>query len=53
MLIKVMGAFEDVFMGHSSWFTYSATMRIYKIYDFNVNDPVTAAKKIAFSSYAG
>lgn len=52
-LIKVMGAYEDMFMGHSSWFTYSATMRIYKMYDFNVDDPATSAKKMAFSSYAG
>ncbi|XP_060582693.1 phospholipase-B 81-like, partial [Ruditapes philippinarum] len=52
-LIKVLGAYEDVFMSHSSWFIYQATMRIYKHYDFNVDDPDTAAKQISFSSYPG
>lgn len=52
-LIKVLGAYEDVFMSHSSWFIYQATMRIYKHYDFNVDDPYTAAKQMSFSSYPG
>ncbi|XP_053393318.1 phospholipase-B 81-like [Mercenaria mercenaria] len=52
-LVKVLGAYEDVFMSHSSWFIYQATMRIYKHYDFNVDDPDTAAKQISFSSYPG
>lgn len=52
-LIKVMGAYEDIFMSHSSWFEYQATMRIYKHYNFNVKDPATSAKKISFSSYPG
>jgi len=50
-LIKVLGAYEDIFMSHSSWFIYQATMRIFKHYNLNVNDPATAAKRISFSSY--
>ena len=40
-------------MSHSSWFTYQATLRIFKHYDFNVKDEATAAKRISFSSYPG
>ena len=53
LLLQVLGAYEDVYMSHSSWFIYQATMRIYKHYDFNVDDVNTAAKRISFSSYAG
>ncbi len=48
-----MGAYEDLFMSHSSWFSYSSTSRIYKHYDFNLDDPATAAKSMSFSSYPG
>ena len=50
---KVRGAYEDLYMSHSSWFTYQATNRIYKHYDFNIDDPLSAAKRMAFSSYPG
>ncbi|KAL3876032.1 hypothetical protein ACJMK2_033919 [Sinanodonta woodiana] len=52
-LIKVLGAYEDIFMSHSSWFIYQATMRIFKHYNFNIQDPATAAKRLSFSSYPG
>ncbi|KAH3863783.1 phospholipase B-like 1 [Dreissena polymorpha] len=52
-LVKVLGAYEDVFMSHSSWFIYQATMRIYKHYNFNVDDPDTATQRMSFSSYPG
>jgi len=52
-LIKMLPGFENVFMSHSSWFDYRATNRIYKHYNFNVDDPFTAAKKMSFSSYGG
>ncbi len=52
-LIKVTGAYEDIFMSHSSWFLYQGTNRIYKHYNFNVRDDATAAKKMSFSSYPG
>jgi len=52
-LVKVIGGYEDLFMSHSSWFLYAATMRIYKHYHLNVNDPSTAAHSLSFSSYPG
>ncbi|KAL4240707.1 Phospholipase B-like 1 [Mactra antiquata] len=52
-LVKVLGAFEDIFMSHSSWFMYQATMRIFKHYDLNIDDPATAAQQMSFSSYPG
>ena len=50
---KVTGAYENIYMAHSSWFVYASTHRIYKHYDFNVNDDATALKKLSFSSYPG
>jgi len=52
-LIKLLPGYEDVFMSHSSWFSYSATNRIFKHYDFNTNDSSTAANALSFSSYPG
>ncbi|XP_021341842.1 phospholipase B-like 1 isoform X2 [Mizuhopecten yessoensis] len=52
-LIKVLGAYENVFMSHSSWFMYQFTMRIFKHWDINVQDSATAARQISFSSYPG
>jgi len=45
--------FSDIFAGHSTWFPYSAMNRIFKRYEFNLNNPALAAKKVAFSSYPG
>ena len=33
-LVKVDGALADLFMGHSSWFEYANTDRIFKHYHF-------------------
>ena len=52
-IFQVLPGYENIFMSHSSWFTYAATMRIFKHYDFNVVDKATAAKQISFSSYPG
>lgn len=52
-LIKLNGDFSDLFVGHSSWFSYSNTNRIYKHYHLNFTNPATAARKITFSSYPG
>eukprot|EP00928_Gymnodinium_smaydae_P089142 TRINITY_DN73143_c0_g1_i1.p1 TRINITY_DN73143_c0_g1~~TRINITY_DN73143_c0_g1_i1.p1 ORF type:complete len:614 (+),score=131.30 TRINITY_DN73143_c0_g1_i1:129-1970(+) len=52
-LIKVLGDNSDLFMAHSSWFTYSNTNRIFKHYYFNYSDPSTAARRVSFSSYPG
>lgn len=53
-LIRVAGDYSDIFMGHSSWFTFSSTNRIYKHYMFDgIVDLAFAAKRMSFSSYAG
>ncbi|XP_047464311.1 phospholipase B-like 1 [Mugil cephalus] len=52
-LIKVLPGFENLLFGHSSWYTYAATMRIYKHWDFKLSDVHTATGKMSFSSYPG
>lgn len=52
-IIKVTPGFENVLFGHSSWFTYSATSRIFKHWDFNLREVAAAAPKSSFSSYPG
>ncbi|KAM9425887.1 phospholipase B-like 1 [Pholidichthys leucotaenia] len=52
-LIKVLSGFEDLIIGHSSWYTYAATMRIYKHWDFRLSDTHTATGRMSFSSYPG
>ncbi|XP_035037402.1 phospholipase B-like 1 [Hippoglossus stenolepis] len=52
-LIKMLPGFENLLFAHSSWYTYAATMRIYKHWDFHVADPNTATGKLSFSSYPG
>ncbi|XP_029954719.1 phospholipase B-like 1 [Salarias fasciatus] len=52
-LIKVLPGFENLLFGHSSWYTYAATMRIYKHWDFRVSDTRVATGRMSFSSYPG
>lgn len=52
-LVKVTGNYSDLFVGHSSWFTYSSMLRIYKRYVLNYNHPATATHRVAFSGYPG
>ena len=52
-LIKVTGNMSDLFLSHSSWYTFSNMNRIFKHYNFNFNDKSTKSKKISFSSYPG
>ncbi|KAL6103320.1 plbd1 [Pungitius sinensis] len=52
-LIKMMPGFENLLFAHSSWYTYAATMRIYKHWDFHITEPHTATGKLSFSSYPG
>ena len=47
------GNFSDLFMGHSSWYTYTATNRIFKHYSFEYKSSNVAAQKVSFSSYPG
>ncbi|GFR89701.1 phospholipase B-like [Elysia marginata] len=50
-LIKVLPGFEDIFLGHSTWFRYESTARIFKTYDMNLQGTVN--RKVTFSSYGG
>ncbi|XP_030630963.1 phospholipase B-like 1 [Chanos chanos] len=52
-LIKMLPGYENMFFAHSSWYTYAATMRIYKHWDFRVTNSHTASGKMSFSSYPG
>eukprot|EP01061_Rhynchopus_euleeides_P031823 TRINITY_DN526_c0_g1_i3.p2 TRINITY_DN526_c0_g1~~TRINITY_DN526_c0_g1_i3.p2 ORF type:complete len:536 (+),score=260.16 TRINITY_DN526_c0_g1_i3:43-1650(+) len=52
-IIKVTGNFSDLFMGHSSWYTYAATNRVFKHYNLGYTSSNVAAKKVSFSSYPG
>ncbi|XP_056263761.1 phospholipase B-like 1 isoform X1 [Pseudoliparis swirei] len=52
-LIKMLPGFENLLFAHSSWYTYAATMRIYKHWDFHITEPHTATGKLSFSSYPG
>jgi len=49
----VLPGFENLFIGHNSWYIYKAMMRIFKHYHFNVKDNATAAHNLSFSSYPG
>ena len=51
-LIKVPGDFSDLFMAHSSWFSYGNTNRIFKHYHFHFHAQA-ASSAISFSSYPG
>ncbi|GBG25254.1 Phospholipase B [Hondaea fermentalgiana] len=52
-LVKVTADYSDLLMGHSSWYVFANTNRIFKHYYFDFNDESTAAKGISFSSYPG
>jgi len=52
-LIRITPGIEEVFVGHTSWFTYSAMLRIMKSYEFNLHNVASRAKKTVFSSYPG
>ncbi|XP_017571527.1 phospholipase B-like 1 [Pygocentrus nattereri] len=50
-LIKMLPGYENVLFAHSSWYTYAATLRIFKHWDFKLSEPHTG--KLSFSSYPG
>ncbi|PAA87049.1 hypothetical protein BOX15_Mlig008036g3 [Macrostomum lignano] len=52
-LIRVTPGLEKIFMGHSSWFVYAATLRIFKNYLLKLNDKDLSSPLISFSSYPG
>lgn len=52
-MIKVGDSFEDIYAGHSTWWSFASMIRIFKRYEFSYNNPSIAAKKTVFSSYPG
>jgi len=42
---------SEVYFGHTTWESFSEMTRVWKVYDFPLQD--VAAKKISFSSYPG
>lgn len=48
---QVTSGFENLLLGHSSWYNYAAAMRIYKHWDLRVSHGATG--KMSFSSYPG
>ncbi|XP_061822141.1 phospholipase B-like 1 isoform X2 [Nerophis lumbriciformis] len=52
-LIKVTPGFENLLLGHSSWYNYASTMRIYKHWNLRVSNMHVATGKMSFSSYPG
>jgi len=52
-LIKVTPQLDNLIIGHSSWFVYQNTLRIFKHYKFTFETVPTAANHMMFSSYPG
>lgn len=52
-LIKATDDLSDIYVGHSSWFTYSAMLRIFKTYKFALSNKSQKTKSLSFSSYPG
>lgn len=52
-LFKTTGNFSDIFFGHSAWFIYQGTNRIYKHYRLDLHNPALVGTEVSFSSYPG
>ena len=52
-LVKLAPDFSDLFMGHSTWDSYTAMLRIYKHYAFDLKELAPPAQRLSFSSYPG
>lgn len=52
-LIKVAPDFSDLWIGHSTWDSYTAMLRIWKHYSFQFQHLNLASPRMSFSSYPG
>ncbi|GAB4815323.1 hypothetical protein N2152v2_002369 [Parachlorella kessleri] len=52
-LVKLAADLSEIYMGHSTWDTYTAALRIFKHYDFALEGLKPAARRVSFSSYPG
>ncbi|XP_042591300.1 phospholipase B-like 1 isoform X3 [Cyprinus carpio] len=50
-LIKMLPGYENLLLGHSSWYSYAASMRIYKHWD--LKNKHNGTSRLSFSSYPG
>lgn len=50
---QMLPGYENLLFAHSSWYTYAASMRIYKHWDFRLSSAAIATSKMSFSSYPG
>ena len=53
-LIAVTPDFSDIFLGHSTWDSYSQMTKVFKHYAFELGGtPGVASQRMSFSSYPG
>ena len=52
-LVKITPDLREIYMGHSTWDSFTAMLRIYKHYEFDLQQLSPAAQKVSFSSYPG
>jgi hypothetical protein len=53
-LIALTPDFSDIFLGHSTWDSYSQMTKVFKHYGFQLAGiPNLAAQRMSFSSYPG
>ncbi|CAK0735312.1 hypothetical protein CVIRNUC_000560 [Coccomyxa viridis] len=52
-LVTVTADFSNLFMGHSTWDSWSQITKIFKHYDFSLSLPGLASQRMSFSSYPG
>lgn len=50
-LVKVTADLSELFFAHVAWFIYQSTTRIFKHYNFNLNQAAIAGRQMSFSSY--
>ena len=53
ILIVCAADFSNLFMGHSTWDSWSQITKIFKHYDFGLSLPGLASRRMSFSSYPG
>lgn len=53
-LVAVTPDFSDIFLGHSTWDSYSQMTKVFKHYAFQLSGiPGAASQRMSFSSYPG
>ena len=50
-LVKVTGDLSELYFAHVAWFIFQSTTRIFKHYNFGLNQAAVAGRQMSFSSY--